>query len=72
MTRWVTPCLPDKFLRAQFLLFLGTELAVTIGNTRSAAAVESVRQWKYIPARLHDKPVDVEINVVVNFGVSLL
>ncbi len=36
------------------------------------AAIESMRRWKFAPARHNGEPVDVELNVEVNFSLTNL
>jgi len=33
----------------------------------SAAALDAIRQWRYRPYLLNDKPVEVETEITVNF-----
>lgn len=35
-----------------------------------AAALDTVRQWKFDPATLHGRPVDIYYNLTVNFGLD--
>jgi protein TonB len=34
------------------------------------AAIEAVRQWRYRPYVLNDKPVEVETQITVNFSLA--
>jgi outer membrane biosynthesis protein TonB len=34
------------------------------------AAIDAVTQWKYEPTRVDGRPVEVEMNVYINFTLS--
>lgn len=44
-------------------------VAVSGDPALSKAAIEAVRQWVYKPYKIHDRPVEVDMTITINFNL---